>query len=117
MAHEQARIRAEFCLSAAVDFIHDLKPEDLESVWPAWSATAFSSICFQILEMAATSVDRKEADKWVTCLQNVRRDMRLKADFLPCLHLGLLRIDSIFWKGVHNVLYLDEPAREAFKSG
>lgn len=116
MAREQARIRAEICISAAVDFIHDLKPEDLETVWPAWSATAFSSICFQILEMAASSADRKEADKWVACLRDVRRDMRLKADFLPCLHLGLLRIDSIFWKGVENELHLEEHVRQAFAS-
>ncbi|KAJ5383638.1 hypothetical protein N7517_001549 [Penicillium concentricum] len=117
MAREQARIRAETCISAAAEFIHELRPEDLEALWPAWSATAFSSICFQILHMAASSVDRSEADKWVTCLHKVRRDMRLKADVLPCLHLGLLRIDSIFWKGIYNVLHLEEHVRQAFASG
>ena len=67
--------------------------------------------------MAASSVDRSEADKWVSCLHKVRRDMRLKADVLPCLHLGLLRIDSIFWKGIDNVLHLEEHVRQAFASG
>ena len=117
LAREQARIRAETCISAAAEFIHELRPEDLETLWPAWSATAFSSICFQILHMATSSVDRSEADKWVTCLHKVRRDMRLKADVLPCLHLGLLRIDSIFWKGIENVLHLEEHVRLAFESG
>ncbi|KAJ5164402.1 uncharacterized protein N7500_006232 [Penicillium coprophilum] len=117
MAREQARIRAETCISAAAGFIHELRPEDLEALWPAWSATAFSSICFQILHMAASSLDRSEADKWVACLHRVRRDMRLKADVLPCLHLGLLRIDSIFWKGINNVLHLEEHVRQAFASG
>ncbi|KAJ5478878.1 hypothetical protein N7530_004387 [Penicillium desertorum] len=117
LAREQARIRAETCISAAAEFIHELRPEDLEALWPAWSATAFSSICFQILHMATSSVDRSEADKWVTCLHKVRRDMRLKADVLPCLHLGLLRIDSIFWKGIENVLHLEEHVRQAFASG
>lgn len=117
MAREQARIRAETCILAAAEFIHELRPEDFEVLWPAWSATAFSSICFQILNMAATSIDRNEADKWVTCLNKVRRDMRLKADVLPCLHLGLLRIDSIFWKGVDSVLHLEEHVQQAFASG
>ncbi|KAJ5513284.1 hypothetical protein N7463_002836 [Penicillium fimorum] len=117
MAREQARIRAEACISAAAEFIHELRPEDLEALWPAWSATAFSSICFQILHMAVSSADKSEADKWVTCLHKVRRDMRLKADVLPCLHLGLLRIDSIFWKGINNVLHLEEHVRQAFASG
>ncbi|CAI7616219.1 unnamed protein product [Penicillium crustosum] len=117
MAREHARIQAETCISAAAEFIHELRPEDLEALWPAWSATAFSSICFQILHMAASSVDEIEADKWVTCLHRVRRDMRLKAEILPCLHLGLLRIDSIFWKGVENVLHLEDHVRQAFASG
>lgn len=116
MAREQARIRAEVCITAAAEFIHELKPEDLDTLWPAWSATAFSSICFQILQMAISSVDGSEADKWVTCLQKVRRDMRLKADVLPCLHLGLLRIDSLFWKGIDNVFHLEEHVRQAFAS-
>ncbi|KAJ5975428.1 hypothetical protein N7481_009135 [Penicillium waksmanii] len=116
IAREQARSRAEACISAAAEFIHELKAEDLETLWPAWSATAFSSICFQILHMATSSLDRSEADKWVTCLHQVRRDMRLKADVLPCLRLGLLRIDSIFWKGVDNVLHLEEHVRQAFTS-
>ncbi|KAJ5767049.1 uncharacterized protein N7511_004665 [Penicillium nucicola] len=114
MTYQQARISGEACIMAAARFIHDLRPEDVETVWPAWSATAFSSICFQILEIAARSGDRREADKWVACLRDVRRDMRLKAEFLPCLHLGLLRIDSIFWKGVENVLHLHKHVREAF---
>lgn len=116
-ARAQARSRAETCISAAAEFIHELRPEDLENLWPAWSSTAFSSICYQILQLAASSLDRDEADKWVACLHRVRRDMRLKADGLPCLHLGLLRIDSIFWKGVDNVLHLEEHVRQAFASG
>jgi len=114
MAREQARKRAKTCISAAADFIHDLQPEDFETLWPAWSATAFSSICFQIMATATSSINRREANEWVACLHKVRRDMRLKVDVLPCLHLGLLRIDSIFWKGVDNVLHLEEHVRQAF---
>ncbi|KAJ5773100.1 hypothetical protein N7457_007996 [Penicillium paradoxum] len=117
LARGQARIRAKTCISAAAEFVYDLQPEDLEILWPAWSASAFSTVCFQILQMAASSVDRNEADKWVNCLQKVRRDMRLKADVLPCLHLGLIRIDSMFWKGVDNVLHLEEHVRQAFAEG
>ncbi|KAJ5624098.1 transcriptional regulator family: Fungal Specific TF [Penicillium lagena] len=113
-AREQARIRAQHSISAAVVFVHDLSHNDLETLWPSWAATAFSSICFQILLMASISSDTAEATSWASSLQQVRRDMRLKADVLPCLRLGLLRIDSIFWKGLDNVLKLEEHMKQTF---
>lgn len=114
VARKQARLKTKEGLSDTVRFIHSLSHNDLEIMWPAWSATAFSSICFQILLMATSGTEAEDAAYWVTCLQQVRRDMRLKADVLHCLRLGLLRIDSIFWKGPDNVLHLDEHVRQAF---
>ncbi|KAJ5813835.1 uncharacterized protein N7503_000585 [Penicillium pulvis] len=117
IACEQARRKAKDCLIAAAEFIQDLRTDDLEVLWPAWSVTGFSSICFQILLMAVSSPNRCEATEWVACLRKVRKDMRLKAEALPFLRLALLRIDSIFWKGIHNVLLLKDHVSDAFSSG
>lgn len=64
--------------------------------------------------MVITALDEDEAVYWADCLRRVRRDMRLKAEVLPCLRLGLLRIDSIFWKGPERVLHLGDHVLRAF---
>lgn len=63
--------------------------------------------------MMISAIDAEEATYWFKCLQNLRRDMRLKADTIPCLRLGLLRIDSIFWKGIDRVFNLEDHVRQA----
>lgn len=111
---EQVRSHTRACISAATEFVRNLGPSDREIHWPAWSATLFSSLCFQILLMVTSSFDKDEAIYYLGCLQELRRDMRLNADALPCLRLGLLRIDSIFWKGIDTVFSLEEHVRQAY---
>jgi hypothetical protein len=81
--------------------------------WPHWSQVAFSSICFLDLMMAVSSPDTEEAVNWFRNLQKVRKEMRLKANMLPVLRLGLLRIDAIFWKGAEKVLHLQPHVKDA----
>lgn len=111
---EQVRSQARACISAATEFVRNLSTNDREIFWPVWSATFFSSLCFQTLLMVTSSFDKDEATYYLGYLQQLRRDMRLKADALPCLRLGLLRIDSIFWKGIDTVFCLTEHARQAY---
>lgn len=111
---EQVRSQTRACISAAAEFVRNLGSNDREILWPVWSATLFSSICFQTLLMVTSSFDKDEATYYLGCLQRLRRDMRLKADALPCLRLGLLRIDSIFWKGIDTVFSLEEHVRQAY---
>lgn len=110
----KVRSRAKACISAVVDFMRSLGSNDREILWPAWSATVFSSINFQILLMAISSLDLEESAYYWEYLHRLRRDMRLQADALPHLRLGLLRIDSIFWKGLDAVFRLDEHIRQAY---
>lgn len=66
--------------------------------------------------MAVSSLETCEATEWGSSLRKVRQGMRLKAEALPFLRLALLRIDSMFWKGVSNVLHLKDHVSEAFSS-
>lgn len=83
--------------------------------WPQWSQVAFSSICFLDLMMAISSPSTEEAVNWFHRLHIVRRQMRLKANMLPVLRLGLLRIDAIYWKGVEKVIHLPPHIMDALQ--
>ena len=92
--------------SAAAEYVTSLKEEHSHIFWPQWSQVAFSSICFLDLLMAVSSPSTEEAVIWFQRLHVVRRQMRLKANMLPVLRLGLLRIDAVYWKGVEKVVQL-----------
>jgi hypothetical protein len=110
-----ARTGVGFSTSAAADFITGLKEEHFHMFWPHWSQVAFSSICFLDLLMAVSSPSTEEAVTWFQQLQMVRRQMRLKANMLPVLRLGLLRIDAVYWKGIEQVINLPPHVMDALK--
>lgn len=104
------------CVEGFSDFIKNLKTDDATGYWPPWCQTAFSSLCFTLLLMGASSPTFEDAFSWFRILQSTRRYLRLKANSLPALRLGLLRIDSIFWRGVDKVLKLEPHAEAALRS-
>lgn len=104
------------CTKDFSNFIGSLTVEKINGVWPPWAQPAVSSLCFTLLMMAVSTSGYDEAVAWIKVLQSTRRDLRLKAKSLPVLCLGLLRIDSVFWKGVENVLQLPPHVVQAFSS-
>jgi hypothetical protein len=110
-----ARTGVRSSTSAAADMVTNLKEEHFHMFWPHWSQVAFSSICFLDLMMAVSSPSIEEAAIWFQQLQLVRRHMRLKANMLPVLRLGLLRIDAVYWKGIDKVMNLSPHVMEALQ--
>ncbi|KAH6696929.1 fungal-specific transcription factor domain-containing protein [Plectosphaerella plurivora] len=103
------------CTQAMSDLIRRLDPEKDNHFWPPWLQLTFSSICFSQLLMAVSATDTEEAASWVADLQATRRALRFKAPSFPMLRLGLLRIDSLFWRGVENVIQLPPHVLDAFR--
>jgi hypothetical protein len=110
-----ARTGVRSSTSAAADLVMNLKEEHFHMFWPHWSQVAFSSICFLDLMMAVSSPSTEEAAVWFQQLQTVRKHMRLKANMLPVLRLGLLRIDAVYWKGVDKVMNLPSHVIDALQ--
>lgn len=65
--------------------------------------------------MASYALTKEDAMTWFKMLQQTRRQLRIKSNSLSILRLGLLRIDSIFWRGIDVVLHLDTHVIEAFR--
>lgn len=103
------------CQESFLDFIRQMKSEDVVGLWPLWCQTAFSSLCFSWLLTITSSNSYEEAQTCIEHLQSTRRELRLKATSFPVLRLGLLRIDSIFWRGIDKVLRLDPHVDQAFR--
>lgn len=99
-----------------VNFVKSIKTDSTQVFWPPWCPTAISTLCFALLSAVVTSKSESEATEWLTLLQSTRRDLRLKATTLPVLRLGLLRIDSIFWRGLDKVLRLEPHVQRAVQS-
>ncbi|KAJ6441441.1 putative transcriptional regulatory protein C25B8.11 [Purpureocillium lavendulum] len=104
------------CTQGFHTFIKDLRAEDVNGVWPPWAQAAISSLCFAQLGMVVSASTFDDALDWIRRLQSTRKDLRLKAKSFPVFLLGLLRIDSIFWRGVDNVLRLSPHVSRAFAS-
>ncbi|KAL6400982.1 putative transcriptional regulatory protein C25B8.11 [Ilyonectria robusta] len=113
---ETLRMRMKDCLINFSSFISTLKTDDVNGFWPPWCQSAFSSLCFTQLLMAVSSPTYDEATSWIHILQQTRRQLRLKSSSLPVLRLGLLRIDSIFWRGVDKVLKLEPHVADALRA-
>jgi hypothetical protein len=111
-----ARKGVRSATAGATTFVNSLQQEHFPMFWPQWSQVAFSCICFLDLLMATSSSDTEEAVSWFKDLYAARREMRLKSNMLPVLHLGLLRIDAIFWKGVDKVLHLQPHVQQALEA-
>jgi hypothetical protein len=56
------------------------------------------------LLLYSTSLDDTESGECKVGIEQARNSMRWRASSLPMLRFALLRIDSIFWKGLDNVL-------------
>lgn len=104
------------CMKSASDFVRSLSPELSAVFWPPWSQAALSSILQTHMMMAISSLDYDEALSWVQDLMSTRRSARLRVKSFPQLRLGLLRIDSLFWRGIGRVLNLEPHVSDAFIS-
>lgn len=113
-ARMNARLGIKACTTDAVNFIRSLKQEDSTyTFWPSWAPGVSSSLCYLLLLMVVTADDYADAAEWLRELQTLRSELRIKSRGLPVLRLGLLRIDSIFWKGVDNVINVPSHVQSA----
>jgi hypothetical protein len=97
------------------NYLESLKTDEVNGFWPPWCQAAFSSLCYSQLMMAAYALTKEDAMTWFKMLQQTRQQLRIKSNSLSILRLGLLRIDSIFWRGIDVVLHLDTHVIEAFR--
>lgn len=112
--HARTGIRG--CTTDALHCIRSLRQEDATyTFWPPWASGVVSSLCYLLLLMVATADDYNDAVEWLGELQALRMELRVKSAGLPVLRLGLLRIDSIFWKDVGNVLVLPDHVLAALR--
>lgn len=118
IADHEGRVRSNMdeCTGDFAAYIQSLKAEETIGLWPPWCQTAFSSLCFSLLLMVSSSATHDEAARWTRRLQVVRRELRLKSGSFSVLRLGLLRIDSIFWRGVDKVLDLKPHVADALRN-
>ncbi|KAH6876363.1 fungal-specific transcription factor [Thelonectria olida] len=110
------RAKMKDCVEKFSAFVQGLHSDDIAGLWPPWCQTAFSSLCFALLLMMVSSSTSQEASSWLEILHTTRRNLRLKANSLPVLRLSLLRVDSIFWRGVDKVLKLKPHVEEAVRT-
>lgn len=119
-AHRLSRAGAKACVTSFVAFTADLKSGWIHGFWPfckfiTISAStllmsfpgctlAWSTLCnlALMLQVSAETVD--EARECQVSLDRARKTIRLQSKSLDILRFSLLRIDSIFWKGLDNVL-------------
>ncbi|KAI9150450.1 Communesin biosynthesis cluster-specific transcription factor cnsN [Paramyrothecium foliicola] len=115
--YQDRTVKMKHALADYEEFLRSIRTDELNGFWPPWCQGAFSSFCFTQLLMAANAATADDATYWVQTLQETRRQLRLKSNSLPILRLGLLRIDAIFWRGVDQVLHLEDHVTRAFKEG
>ena len=113
---QNVRNQMRVCAHEFMTFIQNLKPDSTQGFWPPWCPTAVSTLCFALLSAIVSSSTEGEALEWINMLQTVRRELRMKASALPILRLGLLRIDSIFWRGLDKVFCLDPHVQTAIQA-
>jgi len=114
--YDQVRLRTRECTKQLSALVAGLGPEHTAIFWPPWSQMAFSSLFQSQMTMAISSRDSDEAKIWIGDLMSTRKSARLRIQSFPQLRLGLIRIDSLFWRGIENVLHLKSHVRDAFRS-
>lgn len=114
--YDQVRLRTRECTKQLSTLVAGLGPEHTAIFWPPWSQMAFSSLFQSQMTMAISSRDSDEASAWIGDLMSTRKSARLRIQSFPQLRLGLIRIDSLFWRGIENVLHLQSHVRDAFRS-
>ncbi|KAL6799722.1 fungal-specific transcription factor domain-containing protein [Trichoderma sp. SZMC 28012] len=110
---QRARHEAGRCLSNALLFVNKLKLDASSQFWPAWAPLAFSSIVNLMLHLLVMSSSSEEAKQRMQTVLDTRDSLRIRSKQLPILRLGLLRIDSVFWKGLDQIFILQPHIYEA----
>lgn len=119
-AHRMSRAGAKACVTSFVAFTADLKSGWIHGFWPfcksiivsarprltsvAGCTLAWSTLCNLALLLQVSAETAEEASECQVSLDRARKTIRLQAKSLEILRFSLLRIDSIFWKGLDNVL-------------
>ncbi|KAL6818101.1 fungal-specific transcription factor domain-containing protein [Trichoderma sp. SZMC 28013] len=110
---QRARHEAGKCLSDALLFVNKLKLDASPQFWPAWAPLAFSSMVNLMLHLLVMSSSSEEAKQRMQTVRDTRESLRIRSKQLPILRLGLLRIDSVFWKGLDQIFVLQPHIYEA----
>jgi len=103
-AHRLSRAGAKACVTSFVAFTADLRSGWINGFWPFWCTLAWSTLCNLALMLHVSAETIGEAQECQISLDRARKAIRLHAKSLDVLRFSLLRIDSIFWKGLDNVL-------------
>ncbi|KAL7942755.1 fungal-specific transcription factor domain-containing protein [Trichoderma barbatum] len=113
---QRARHEAGQCLADALCFVNKLKLDVPSQFWPAWAPLAFSSIVNLMLHLLVMSGSSEEAKQRMQMVRDTREALRIRSKQLHVLQLGLLRIDSVFWKGPDQIFALQPHIYEALGS-
>ena len=106
-ARRNARIGCHACTSDMLGYVKSLTPRHAAyTFWPPWASIVFSSLFYLHLLMLASSPDYDEAATCLSELQSLRSELRVKSASFPVMRLGLLRVDSLFWRGLDKVIAL-----------
>ena len=119
-AHRLSRAGAKTGVTSFVSFTADLKSGWIHGFWPFCKSItvlgrmsltsvigctlAWSTLCNLALMLHVTAETAEEAMECQVSLERARKTIRLQSKSLEALRFSLLRIDSIFWKGLDNVL-------------
>ncbi|EMD62609.1 hypothetical protein COCSADRAFT_173048 [Bipolaris sorokiniana ND90Pr] len=98
-----ARAGAKGCIASFVAFTSNLKSSWIYGFWPFWCTLGWSTLCNLALLLHATADSPEEAQECRTLLDQARIAVRLQSKSLDILRFSLLRIHSIFWKGLDSV--------------
>lgn len=119
-AHRLSRAGAKACVASFTAFTADLKSGWIHGFWPfcklvnipirksltrlTGCTLAWSTLCNLALTLQVSAETVEEASECQVSLDRARKTVRLQSKSLDILRFSLLRIDSIFWKGLDNVL-------------
>jgi hypothetical protein len=103
-ARRLSRAGAKACVAAFTSFTSGLKSGWIHAFWPFWCTLGWSMLCNLALLLFVTADSVEDAEECRLLLDRARRAVRLHSRSLDILRFSLLRIDSIFWKGLENVI-------------
>jgi hypothetical protein len=114
-AMKTARTRMMQCATELSHFVRALGPDMATTFWPSWNQLIFSTIFHTQMTMAITCSDYEDAASWIRLLMSTRESARQRVNLFPQLRLGLLRVDSLFWRGIDQTLRLEAHVEQAFQ--
>lgn len=112
-ARRQVRIGLKSCALAFSNYIRELDSGDFQAFWPFWSASAFAlqPILWQIYYLSSGSIE--EAWETKQGLMQARQSLRFRARSFDLLRLALLRVDSIWWRGIRETIHLSPTVEQS----